>query len=102
MNEYERERMRCHQCGNVVTMMWGHTCNKCRKQNEQSQELIEAIKENSSKKYSASEVKEMLEKIESAINNVHQTNIAYLGIGYKVSKIIPDIFSIFTKAKASL
>ena len=101
MNEYERERMRCHQCGNVVTMMWGHTCNKCRKQNEQSEELIEAIKENSSKKYSASEVRTILDNAQKEIAECSQ-QIFWDGDNINSFNYTDDINFIFTKTKANL
>ena len=35
---------RCHQCGGVFQMMWGVICNKCRREEERHQEMINAIK----------------------------------------------------------
>ena len=37
-------KFRCHQCGGIFSMMWGTTCNKCRKENENNEALLNEIK----------------------------------------------------------
>lgn len=33
-------QFKCFQCGGWFDSMWGDTCNGCRKQNQQHQELV--------------------------------------------------------------
>lgn len=35
---------RCFECGEIVTTMWGYTCNRCREEERRHKELIEALK----------------------------------------------------------
>jgi len=40
-DSYGREiAWRCLQCGTFVESMWGNTCNACRRQNQQHEELM--------------------------------------------------------------
>ena len=36
---------RCQECGKVVPMMWGDTCNSCREVERRHQEVLAAIRE---------------------------------------------------------
>jgi len=44
MNNRVGNGFRCRQCGGIFDMMWGTTCNGCRKTNEDNEKLLKEVK----------------------------------------------------------
>ena len=40
---------RCLECGDIVSSMWGDTCNRCRNEERRHRELVEALKQGKGK-----------------------------------------------------